>query len=73
MPTVASASTMVSGLSGLPAAADRTLCTFGPSEAGSTPGASNSTVTWVGALTWPGTTRANSSSKLCGFSTMPTT
>ena len=73
MPTVASASTMVSGLNRLPADADCTFCTFGPIAAGLTPGASNSTVTWVGAATWPGTTRANSSSRLCGFSTMPTT
>ena len=71
--TVTSASTMVSGLSGLPAAAEETLCTFRPIELGVTPGALNRTVTWVGARTWPGTTRANSASRLCGFSTMPTT
>ena len=35
--------------------------------------ASNRTVTSVGAFTWPGHTRANSSSRLCGFSTIPTT
>ncbi len=45
MPTVASASTMVSGLNRLPADADCTLCTFGPSEAGLTRGASNSAMT----------------------------
>ncbi len=73
MPTVASASTMVSGLSGLLAAADGRLCTFGPSELAVTPGALNRTVTWDGAVTWPGTTRANLSSRLCGFCTMPVT
>ncbi len=76
MPTVASASTIVVGLSGLLPAADATLCgvdTFGPMLCGATPGASNSTVAWLGAVTWPGTTRANSSSRLCGFCTMPTT
>ena len=30
-------------------------------------------VTWVGAVTWPGTTRANSSLRSVGFSTMPVT
>jgi hypothetical protein len=30
-------------------------------------------VTWVGAVTWPGTTSANSSSRLAGFCTMPVT
>ena len=73
MPTVASASTMVSGLSGLLAAEDARLCTFGPSEEAVTPGALNRTVTWFGALTWPGATRANSSSRLCGFAAMPMT
>ena len=38
-----------------------------------TPGASNSTVTLSGFVTWPGMTRANSSSRLCGFWTMPVT
>ena len=73
MPTVASASTIVSGLSGLLATADCRLCTFGPRESGFTPGALNRTVTWDGAVTWPGVTRANSSSRLCGFCTMPVT
>ena len=73
MPTVASASTMVSGLSALLFVADWRVWTFGPSESALTPGASNRTVTWVGALTWPGTTSANSSSRLCGFCTMPVT
>ena len=73
MPTVASPSTMVSGLSGLLAAADCRLWKFGPREVTVTPGASNKMVTWVGALTWPGTTSANSSSRLCGFCTMPVT
>ena len=73
MPTVASASTMVSGLSALVFVACWRFWTFGPSESALTPGASNRTVTWVGALTWPGTTSANSSSRLCGFCTMPVT
>ena len=78
MPTVASASTMVLGLSGLLATASCRVTTYGrrePSEAaGLLPaGTSNSTVTWLGVLTWPGATRANSSSRLCGFCTMPMT
>ena len=78
MPTVASASTIVVGLSGLLPCADTTLCgvdTAARMLCGSVPNprASNSTVTWLGAVTWPGTTRANSSSRLCGFCTMPTT
>ena len=36
-------------------------------------GASKSAVTPVGFVTCPGATRANSSRRLCGFSTMPTT
>ena len=38
-----------------------------------TPGASNSTVTLSGFVTWPGMTSANSSSRLSGFWTMPVT
>ena len=30
-------------------------------------------VTWLGAVTWPGATSANSSSRLLGFCTMPVT
>ncbi len=41
--------------------------------AGGLPDPSNSTMTWVGLRTWPGATSANSSSRLCGFCTMPTT
>ena len=72
---MASASTMVSGLSALPgvAAPRASTCTFRPKEAVPFPCASNRTVTWLGARTWPGATRANSSSRLCGFCTMPTT
>ena len=55
MPTVASASTMVSGLSGLLAAASCRVTTYWltePMEAGFLPrGAVNSTVTWLGWLT----------------------
>ena len=55
MPTVASASTMVSGLSGLLATASCRVTTYWlrePSEAVVVPGgAVNSTVTWLGVLT----------------------
>ena len=67
MPMVARASTMVSGLSTLPDDAECGVDTFGPILDGGTPRASNRTVTWLGAVTWPGTTRANSSTRLCGF------
>ena len=70
---MASASTMVTGFSGLLCDADCGVSTFGPIEEGCTPGASNSVVTCVGLVTWPGVTRANSSRRLCGFCTMPTT
>jgi hypothetical protein len=73
IPMVARASTMVVGLSGLLAVAECGVCTLGPIDDGRTPGASNSTVTWVGAVTWPGTTRAKSSTRFCGFWTMPVT
>ncbi len=75
IPTVIAAIAMVSGLSTFCCAASAVarLSTFRPSEPSRTPCASNSTVTWVGAVTWPGTTRANSSRRLCGFRTMPVT
>ena len=76
----------VSGLIGLLCAAEAGVVTLeprppkGPQEAhcspielGFTPGASKSTVTSFGDFTCPGRTRANSSRRLCGFSTMPTT
>ena len=44
-----------------------------PGVASGTPRASNRTVTWLGAVTWPGATSANSSSRFCGFCTMPVT
>ena len=72
MPTVASVSVMVAGLMAL-AAVVCGVTTLGPIVRGGTEGASNSTVTEVGARTWPGTSRANSSSRLCGFCTMPVT
>ncbi len=72
MPMVASVSTMVSGLIAL-AAVVCGVTTLGPILPGGTEGASNSTLTVVGVRTWPGTTRANSSSRLCGFCTMPVT
>ena len=73
IPSVAAASEMVTGLISLVLAADVRDTTPGPSERGFTPGASNRTVTRVGALTWPGATSANSSSRFCGLVTMPTT
>ena len=71
---VASAREIVSGLSTLlvEPATPATDWTFGH-ELTEAPLASNSTVTWVGDVTCPGATRANSSSRLCGFCTMPTT
>ena len=44
-----------------------------PIELSETPGASNNAVTPVGFVTCPGATSANSSRRLWGFSTMPTT
>ncbi len=74
MPTVARASTIVSGFSTLPDDAECGVDTYGPMwTRGARPCASNRTVTWLGAVTWPGTTSANSSSRLCGFCTMPVT
>ena len=73
MPTVARASTIVSGFSTLPDDAECGVDTYGPMRDAGTPCASNRTVTWLGAVTWPGTTSANSSSRLCGFATMPVT
>ena len=71
---VASARTIVVGFSGLDAVWDPGVWTFGPRADELTPGgASNKTETAVGWVTWPGMTRANSSSRLCGFCTMPTT
>ena len=51
MPSTAAASEIVSGLTALPAAAVCGVATVGPMSAGATPGASNSTVTCVGAVT----------------------
>ncbi len=73
IPTTRPATEIVCGLitlGGVCAPAAVMLCV---SPAGGWPRPSNSTVTWVGLRTWPGTTRANSSSRLCGFCTMPTT
>ncbi len=64
---------MVSGLSTLPDDVECGVDTLGPMWCGGTPCASNSTVTWLGEVTWPGMTRANSSARLCGFCTMPVT
>ena len=70
---MARASTIVSGFSTLPDDAECGVDTFGPILCGGTPCASNRTVTWLGAVTWPGTTSANSSTRFCGFVTMPVT
>ena len=73
MPTVATASTMVSGLIELLLAFWAGVETLDPIRPGSTPGASKRTFTCVGDVTSPGGTSANSSSRLWGFCTMPTT
>ena len=73
MPTVASASTMVAGSIGLLLATVAGVETLDPMRPGSTPGASKRTSTCVGFVTCPGGTSANSSSRLWGFCTMPTT
>ena len=75
MPTVANASTMVDGLMMLSVfepgvvmkeeREERDLSVLGD--------ASKRTLTCVGCVTWPGGTSANSSSRLWGFCTMPTT
>ena len=72
MPTVANASTMVSGLIVL-LLSEPAVETLDPMRPGSTPGASKRTSIVVGCVTCPGGTRANSSSRLWGFCTMPTT
>ena len=71
IPSVTPAMVMLSGLTGLLFPAACTDTTFGPMWLAATPGASNSTVTSEGVRTWPGATSANSSSRFCGFSTMP--
>ncbi|MGO9582634.1 MAG: hypothetical protein ACLP36_07470 [Acidimicrobiales bacterium] len=75
IPSTRAASEMVSGLSGFDWAIEAGVSTCVPAliEPGGTPGASNSATTWVGVFTCPGATSANSSRRLCGFSTMPTT
>jgi hypothetical protein len=72
-PSVSAVSVMVCGLSRLVAATVAGDSTPGPMLVASTPGASNSTLTCVGARTWPGATRANWSSRFSGFVTMPVT
>ena len=75
IPSTSAASEIVSGLSGLLDAADAGVdtCQLVGNELHGTPAASNSTVTLDGFVTRPGTTSANSSRRLCGFSTIPTT
>ena len=75
IPSTSAASEMVSGLSGFDWATDAGVCTGVPTfiEPAGTPGASNRATTCVGSFTCPGTTSANSSRRLWGFSTMPTT
>ena len=70
---MSTASEIVSGLRAFACATEAGVSTFGPIVAGFTPGALKSTVTSVGARSCPGGTRANSSRRFCGFSTMPTT
>ncbi len=75
MPRTNAAREIVSGFSGLDWATEAGELIWTPlaRECSDEPGASNSTVTFVGLVTCPGMTRANSSSRLCGFTTMPTT
>ncbi len=71
MPTVARASTMVDGLMPLVVIDPAGVMEEGRFLAAA--GAFKRTVTSVGCATCPGGTRANSSSRLWGFCTMPTT
>ena len=76
MPRTAAAIEIVSGLISLVFATVCAVVTLMPLVLrldALTPGASNSTVTVSGFVTWPGMTRANSSSRLSGFWTMPVT
>ena len=75
IPSTSAAREIVSGLSGFDWATEAGVCTSCPDfvELSGTPGASKSAMTWVGAVTCPGATSANSSRRLWGFSTMPTT
>ena len=76
MPSTAAAIDIVSGLTSLVFATVCAVVTFMvPVDrlVALIPGASNSTVTLSGFVTWPGMTRANSSSRLSGFWTMPVT
>ena len=73
MPRVASVSTTVSGLIALLWLVDELVVKSGPSEFTTPLGPSKRTSTWLGDGTCPGATSANSSSRLCGFCTKPTT
>ena len=75
IPSTRAVSEIVSGLNGFDWATEAGVWTCVPTliELSATPGASNSATTCVGELTCPGVTRANSSRRLCGFSTVPTT
>ena len=70
---MANASTMVLGLIALPLTAVSGVVTLLPMRVGSTPRASKRTSICVGCVNCPGGTSANSSSRLWGFCTMPTT
>ncbi len=71
IPSTSAAREIVSGLSGFDEATEAGVCTVGPMALAGTPWASKSAVTWVGVFTWPGATRANSSSRLWGFCDRP--
>ena len=77
MPRTAAAIEIVSGLIALAFPAACAVVTYRPMLARRPsevrPGSSNSTVTLCGLVTWPGMTRANVSSRFCGFTTMPVT
>ncbi len=74
IPRTSATSEIVSGLIGFDCATDAGVSIGTPlNEASGAPGLSNNAVTPVGLVTCPGVTSANSSRRLWGFSTTPTT
>ncbi len=73
MPRASATSEIVSGLIGFDCATEAGVCTSFPIDGNAASGASKSSVTPVASCSCPVGTRANSSSRLWGFSTMPTT
>ena len=73
-PTTANASAITAGVSPLGGCGCSGTAPGGKLNVAKLTGVeSNSTVTWVGLVTWPGATSANASSRFCGFSTIPVT